>query len=266
MPRNQNLSFRPRLEHLEDREVPAVTAVLNGGILLLQGTNQSDFVRISVNNNLLLVTQAGSSPLRLFNRANVSQIIFIGAGGNDVFVNDSLIPAVAFGGLGNDLLVSLASPSQMLGGRGNDLIVGGQGGQMLGGGGGNDIIQTTGLNPFTVFTNPNTGGLTAADLAFLRQNANAGLNNPFAPINPATSLPGAFDPLNPFNTGVNNVLFPFNIFNTGLTPISPGFTVVPSWFTTLNTGLNAVNTGFNTSTAFNPLTTTPGPFGNRMPF
>ena len=32
------------------------------------------------------------------------------------------------------------------------------------------------------------------------------------------------------------------------------------------TGINAVNTGFNTSTAFNPLTTTPGPFGNGMPF
>jgi hypothetical protein len=266
MPRNHDSSFRPRLEHLEDREVPAVTAVLNGNILFLQGTIQSDFVRISVTNNLLLVTQAGTSPVRVFNRANVSQIIFTGAGGNDVFVNDSLVPAMAFGGLGNDLLVSLASQSQMLGGRGNDLIFGGQGVQMIGGAGVNGIVQTTGLNPFTVFTNPSTVGLTAADLALLSQNVNAGFTNLLALINPATSLPGAFNPNNPFNTAFNNALSPFNVFNTGFDPISAGFTVFNTGVTTLNTGFTTVNTGFNTFTAFNPVTITNGSGVNGIPF
>jgi hypothetical protein len=266
MPRNHNPSFRPRLEHLEDREVPAVTAVLNGGILLLQGTPQADFVRVSVTNNLLLVTQAGISPLRVFNRANVSQILFFGGGGNDVFVNDSPVPSMAFGGPGNDLLVSLASQSQMVGGRGNDLIVGGLGVQMLGGAGVNGIFQTTGLNPFTVFTNPSTVGLTAADLALLSQNVNAGFNNLFALVNPATPLTGTFNPINPFNTGFNNALSPFNVFNTGFDPISAGFTTFNTGFTTLTPGFTTVNTGFNTFTAFNPVTITPGPGVNGMPF
>jgi hypothetical protein len=287
MPRNHNPSFRPRLERLEDREVPAVTAVLNGGILLLQGTPQADFVRITVTNNLLLVNQIGIPPLRVFNRANVGEILFFGGGGNDVFINDSFVRAVAVGGTGNDLLVSLASQSQMVGGPGNDLIIGARGVQIFGGAGVNQIFQTTGLNPSTVFTDPNAGGITAAELALLSQSANIGFSNAFALLNPVNSSARAFTPLNPLNVQFPSFNADFNIFtpgfptfNTGFNAISQGLTTVNTGFnpitqglTTVNTGFNAItpgfttlNTGFNTFTPFTPVTTTSGFFFNRMLF
>src|SRR5262249_20278132 len=174
---------------------------------------------------------------------------------------------------GNDLLESLASQSQMIGGRGNDLIVGGLGVQMLGGAGVNQIFQTTALNPFTVFTNPNAGRLTAADLALLSQSANIGFSNAFALFNPANSLAGAFNPLDPFsvgfttfNTGTNVITPGFTTFNTGFNTITPGFTTFNTGFNTITPGFTTVNTGFNTFTAFTPVNTTPGIFVNGMPF
>ncbi len=62
---------------------------------------------------------------------SIDRIVFEGLDGNDLFINDSPIAAVARGGAGNDAL---------MGGTGDDLLVGGVGDDLIFGGGGNDLI------------------------------------------------------------------------------------------------------------------------------
>lgn len=66
-----------------------------------------------------------------YNANEVTKIIFIGFGGDDVFTNSTSIPSAMYGQDGNDTLN---------GGSGDDVVVGGTGNDVLNGNGGNDRI------------------------------------------------------------------------------------------------------------------------------
>ncbi|HKB41116.1 MAG TPA: hypothetical protein VKD72_32105, partial [Gemmataceae bacterium] len=122
--------FQPGVECLEERSLLAshLIASLTGGLLRIEGTNQSDQIivrevsnRISVEHVLI---RAGGRLRASVSAASVSRIEIRGLGGNDRIDLDSVAhggqpirePAVIWGGTGNDTI---------RGGAGNDRIYGG---------------------------------------------------------------------------------------------------------------------------------------------
>lgn len=148
-------------------------------VVTIQGGMSGDHVTVSDNYSTGMVTidiQCGSGQHVpwIFPQGEVQEIIFHGGSGNDVFLNHSLIPSVAYGDLGNDKLVGGGAGDELHGGHGadhlegngmgwgmlrgdelygdqgddkligggwNDLLVGGSGHDQLFGGGGNDLLH-----------------------------------------------------------------------------------------------------------------------------
>src|SRR5262245_66343015 len=131
--------FRPRVEALELREMPAIA--LNAGVLSIVGSDQADMARVTyddrgtlnIRDDRIRVTleqpgaastavynlyrQVQSQPLVRWEQA-VTRITFTGGAGDDTFVNNTILPAEADGGSGNDVLT---------GGTGSDVLTGGAG-------------------------------------------------------------------------------------------------------------------------------------------
>lgn len=120
-------------------------------ITVLQGTNRDDAAIVSPAASPF---PTGEHQIR-FNgmnvrHTNVLDVIFVGGGGNDLFLNRvSDISSRVFGGAGNDLLVGGAVDDEIYGGSGNDRLFGGEGNDylndtagenQLSGGGGNDRL------------------------------------------------------------------------------------------------------------------------------
>lgn len=131
-----------KVERMEGRDVPSVTAPTPvGGVLTITSDAASDVVLVSTDpaTGDLVVTAAGQAPLT-FSSADVSTILFIGGAGDDVFINQSNVPAIALGGDGNDILLGGAGNDVLLGGAGNDILLGGAGNDILLGEDGNDAL------------------------------------------------------------------------------------------------------------------------------
>jgi uncharacterized protein YkwD len=131
MPANRTRSFRPALERLEERAVPATVAMdFRAGVLTVLGTNATDQISVVRLNGTIRVAgqtvQNGSiTPVvRNFASAAVKTIVVAAEGGNDRVVIGLDVPA----------------PSRVYGGSGNDVIYGGNSGDAVWGGGGNDQL------------------------------------------------------------------------------------------------------------------------------
>ena len=71
----------------------------------------------------------------------VSRIVFEGRDGNDTFTNNTSVPAVAYGGNGNDRLTGGVGSDELYGDDGNDVLLGNNGDDVLYGGNGNDVLK-----------------------------------------------------------------------------------------------------------------------------
>jgi len=116
----------PTFEELEARDTPAVTASLVNGLLFLSGTPQADRAVVSTRADLLVIeTQRGKGSQELtFAQADVRGIVFLGFEGQDVFVNQTVVNAIAFGGVGRDSLQAGLGRDTLLGGPGDDQLIG----------------------------------------------------------------------------------------------------------------------------------------------
>lgn len=159
--RTRTEPFRPQLETLEIREVPAIA--LNAGVITITGGNLADTARVShddrgtlnIRDDQIRVTleQNGATATAVYNLYRqvqtqpqvrwaqaVTGISFAGAAGNDVFLNDTSLPASANGGTGDDILTGGTGNDTLNGWNGNDLIQAGRGDDRLIGGWGEDLL------------------------------------------------------------------------------------------------------------------------------
>jgi hypothetical protein len=81
-PSRRPARFAPSMEALEDRSVPAVTAALAGGTLLLQGGGASETATVSHDGNGNIVVTATGLGTQSF--SNISKVEFDMNGGNDL--------------------------------------------------------------------------------------------------------------------------------------------------------------------------------------
>lgn len=134
--------FRPMLENLEDRAVPAV-ALVNGD-LVIHGTNANDVVSVNLQtiNNVPFYRVTQNNVNFFFNAANVwgGDVYFYGYGGNDHFTNNTCLRTTAFGGDGDDVLIGGCGNDYLNGGNGNDYLFGRYGNDKLAGEAGQDTM------------------------------------------------------------------------------------------------------------------------------
>jgi Ca2+-binding RTX toxin-like protein len=138
--------FRLGLTSLEAREVPAVVASFNAGVLTVFGDSLDNTIAVSrdaagtiqVNGGAVNVT--GGTPTV----ANVSLIQVFGQAGNDTIslneANGALPKANLFGGAGNDVLTGGSGADLLFGQAGNDTLLGKGGADLLFGGADNDTL------------------------------------------------------------------------------------------------------------------------------
>jgi Ca2+-binding RTX toxin-like protein len=116
--------------------------------LVVGGTAGADFIHVGAERGGrqldVQVTQVGGS----FHftdsvpTAQVSRLVIFSGPGNDVILVDDavILPALLFGGAGNNLLKGGGGPSVLVGGPGRDVLIGGLGLSVLIGGGGSDLL------------------------------------------------------------------------------------------------------------------------------
>lgn len=133
-----------RLEVLEGRDVPAApTATIDlDGVVDIYCGNWNDDVTVRTDGNDLVVRILSKPPNNPAHRGNVvnerfvlsdvTQVVFFGDEGNDIFRNSATGFLVAANGEGGN--------DQLFGGDGNEYLGGGAGDDVLKGGGGNDTI------------------------------------------------------------------------------------------------------------------------------
>jgi Ca2+-binding RTX toxin-like protein len=127
-PRRVPFRARPHCEHLEDRCVPAVTALFNTDTLIVNGDSQANSIVVGADSaGNLTVTHNGQSVAirKLVGNATLAEttnIVINGGDGNDTLVTDRSLNTLVNGSLAR-------SPNAVLkGGGGNDIIKPGHGG------------------------------------------------------------------------------------------------------------------------------------------
>ncbi|MDG3007719.1 calcium-binding protein [Paludisphaera mucosa] len=144
--------FRPAIQGLEDRRVPAVTSVFNPGLgtLMVFGDAADDTIEIS-RDALGVISVNGEVPLAgglsggvpsVFNTRTIS---VFGLSGRDTIgldeANGPLPPAQLFGGSGDDTLVGGSGADALQGQSGDDLLLGQGGDDVLVGQSGDDVMS-----------------------------------------------------------------------------------------------------------------------------
>jgi uncharacterized repeat protein (TIGR01451 family) len=83
-----------------------------------------------------------------FQAAGISRLMVFGGPGNDrIQVDDDLtLPALLFGGAGNDVIIAGGGPTVLVGGAGDDVLIGGDGRDILIGGTGKDQLYADGAS------------------------------------------------------------------------------------------------------------------------
>jgi acid phosphatase len=115
--------------------------------LVIQGTEGNDHIQVLPIGPGQIEVKIGNINLdQTFSTANISRIEIYGQGGNDLIKVEKNItlPAMIFGGSGNDLIQTGAGNTVVVGGTGNNQIVGGAGRDILVGGTGNTQIEAAG--------------------------------------------------------------------------------------------------------------------------
>lgn len=132
-------SFRPTLEPLDHRVLPAAGVRLSLGKLILEGTRGADVASVSIVDGRVSASLNGV--VSTFDPAQVRSIVFKGAAGDDQFTNNTGISADARGGSGNDTLRGGSGDDRLRGEDGDDTLLGGAGNDKLEGGRGADDLQ-----------------------------------------------------------------------------------------------------------------------------
>ncbi|MBL8793457.1 MAG: hypothetical protein JNM56_06115 [Planctomycetia bacterium] len=138
-------TFKPRVESLEQREVPTTGLVglrpldpaLHNGVLTVLGNDAANTIDIRLVNNRIVVL--GES----FAASQVKSIVVDGQGGDDFIQIDEAItkPTYLFGGAGKDTIRGGGGADRIFGGPGNDRLYGRGGNDQLLGGAGNDWLD-----------------------------------------------------------------------------------------------------------------------------
>jgi uncharacterized delta-60 repeat protein len=133
------------------------SGVFDGNTLTIYGTSGNDTILFRRSGDDGVRVILNGSTLGTFN--NVREIIAYGQEGNDlIWVDEDLhIPAILFGGPGDDVLIGGNGPNVLVGGDGNDVLIGGTGRDLLFGGGGSDWLVGRGGDDVLI------GGTTAFD-------------------------------------------------------------------------------------------------------
>jgi Ca2+-binding RTX toxin-like protein len=139
-----NLTQKVRTAVLEpDPLVPGKMALFVGG------TAGDDQISITTDHKgrtvVVSVQETGPGSFHFrhsYTTAGLSRVVVFGGPGNDAIVVDPSVtlPAVLFGGGGNDYLQGGSGPNVLVGGDGNDVLVGGPGRNILIGGRGTDLV------------------------------------------------------------------------------------------------------------------------------
>lgn len=159
-----NKNFRPSLESLEGRTMPAgITAMLLAdGVLAVTGTAGNDVIRVRESAGVIRIDGVRGT----FATSRVTGMRVNGLGGNDTIdlrlvakavratINGGAGNDTIHGGAGNDIINGGAGNDTIHGGAGNDTIYGGAGNDTVYGGLGNDILSEAG----TLGTNRLFGG------------------------------------------------------------------------------------------------------------
>ncbi len=141
MARKHDNTFRPQLENLEARRVPAAVS-LSHGVLTINGTDAADTAVVTQAHGRITVQLSGGvTEVDSFKKSDVRLIVFNGGAGDDVFVNLTSVRALALGGPGNDVLIGGTNNDILIGGPGNDVIIGRAGNDVLEGDDGNDLLM-----------------------------------------------------------------------------------------------------------------------------
>jgi Ca2+-binding RTX toxin-like protein len=138
--------FSPRLEQLDGRVMPAVTALFSAGTLTVFGDNLDNSIQVGRNAAGQLLVNGGAVKITggTPTVANTSLIQVFGQGGNDTLTlneaNGALPKANLFGGAGNDTLIGGSGGDMLFGQAGNDVLLGKGGADFLFGGTENDTL------------------------------------------------------------------------------------------------------------------------------
>lgn len=132
--------YRPRLsvEALEDRTVPAVTAMLVGTDLVVTGDAGNNSISINTYNPAAVTVSGDGTNFGPFNVTG--RIRVFGLAGLDVMAVNGPLSAEMYGGSGNDYLYGGTGEDQLWGEDGNDYLTGGAGDDVLIGGYGRDLL------------------------------------------------------------------------------------------------------------------------------
>jgi hypothetical protein len=143
----QKNSFRPQVEALDDRTVPAVVLQQPNGVIAIYGTRWNDWARV-YNDPFGATIVDTRAATYVFPTWSVTGIRFWGYAGNDIFYNDTGFTCWGYGGAGNDYLYGGWGTDYCYGGWGRDQLYGGFGGyDYLSGGGssfGIDVVVQDG--------------------------------------------------------------------------------------------------------------------------
>src|SRR5262245_10489452 len=139
--------FLPNLEALADRIVPAVSAIFQGGQLVVSGDELDNTITISRDAAGTILVNNGQVPIAVGTPtvANTIVILVNGGSGSDAVsldeTNGALPRARILGGSGNDTLIGGSGNDTLSGGEGDDTLLGMGRSDVLSGGSGNDLMD-----------------------------------------------------------------------------------------------------------------------------
>lgn len=167
---SRKMSVRPRLEGLETRLTPTATVSTNGN-LYIDASDGNDVVsvkEVTINEIAYYEVTENTEVTRIKVADITGQFVyFFGNDGNDTFVNETKLFAIAYGGEGDDILTSYSggyldgeggndtltvgpakTENVLIGGEGNDILKGSSGRDLIYGDDGNDVIDAGAGNDY----------------------------------------------------------------------------------------------------------------------
>lgn len=140
--------FRPQVEALDDRTVPAVVVQRPNGFIDIYGTRFNDYVSVYDDPYGATVVDTRFATY-VFPTWSVTGIRFWGYAGNDIFYNRTGFACWGYGGLGDDYFY---------GGNGVDYFYGGVGRDRLYGYGGYDYLYGGSASGIDIVVQDDWGG------------------------------------------------------------------------------------------------------------
>lgn len=144
--RMQTTPCAAQMETLEGRQLLAASPIrIENRVLMIDGTAQSDDVKVTQSDNIVTVTMTTGTTIlsKTYNKSSFDKISFSGNNGDDKFDNKTSlnVDSTLNGGAGNDTLKGGFGNDLIDGGANDDTIDGRNRKDTLKGGSGNDLIE-----------------------------------------------------------------------------------------------------------------------------